>query len=108
MPLIKEETYRKTKRPKNSIPPGQRGLDAHRHIDEYAIVLFPEKEGGYSVAVVECRGCMAQGETLEETMVNIKGALVAWLEACEKQGLPIPSPMEKAMRRIWNMQEKCV
>ncbi len=30
MPLTKEETYRKTERPKNSVPPGQRGMEDYK------------------------------------------------------------------------------
>ena len=38
------------------------------------VVLHPEKEGGYSVAVPALSGCYSAGETVEEAMRNAREA----------------------------------
>lgn len=35
---------------------------------EYEVVLTPEAEGGFSVAVPALPGCVSQGETREEAL----------------------------------------
>lgn len=44
-------------------------------------LLEPRKEGGYTVYVPSFRGCISQGETLEEAIANIKEAIELYLEA---------------------------
>ncbi len=38
------------------------------------VVLHPEKEGGYSVAVPALSGCYSAGETVEESLRNVREA----------------------------------
>ena len=38
------------------------------------VVLHPEKEGGYSVAVPALPGCYSAGETVEESLRNAREA----------------------------------
>jgi predicted RNase H-like HicB family nuclease len=49
------------------------------------VVLHPEKEGGYSVAVPALPGCYSQGETVEEAMANIREAAEGMLEALNER-----------------------
>jgi antitoxin HicB len=59
----------------------------------YPITLYPEPEGGYRVMIKDLPGCISEGETLEEAVVNIKDAKESWLEtAWEFQdNIPLPS-----------------
>lgn len=50
---------------------------------EYNAVFQEEKEGGFSVWVPDLPGCASQGETLEETISNIKEAIELYLESSE-------------------------
>jgi predicted RNase H-like HicB family nuclease len=50
---------------------------------KYSIILTPEDEGGYSVAVPELPGCFTQGETLEEAIDMAKEAIIIYLESLE-------------------------
>ena len=51
----------------------------------YAIVI--EKAGGnYSAYVPDLPGCMSDGETPEEALLNVQDAILAWLEAAEELG----------------------
>ncbi len=54
------------------------------------VVLFP---GGGGRWVAECPslpGCVSQGKTKEEAIVNIREAIAAYIAALEEDGLPVP------------------
>jgi len=56
------------------------------------LVTIEEDEDGYYV--VECPalpGCVSQGETVEQALVNIKEAVEGILALRRKRGLPIPA-----------------
>ncbi|MBI2142428.1 type II toxin-antitoxin system HicB family antitoxin [Candidatus Woesearchaeota archaeon] len=44
------------------------------------VVLEKQEEGGYTVLIPSLPGCVSQGETKEEALVNIKEALELYLE----------------------------
>ena len=46
-----------------------------------SIIIREEEEGGYSAQCIEISGCISEGETREETLANIKEALIGYLEA---------------------------
>lgn len=58
----------------------------------YPITLYPEPDGGYSVAILDLPGCLSQGDTLEEAMNNITEAKTAWIETAWDCGDEIPLP----------------
>ena len=58
----------------------------------YPITLYPEVDGGYTVAIVDLPGCLSQGETLEEAVANIQEARMAWIETAWEYGDSIPLP----------------
>ncbi|OIP85252.1 hypothetical protein AUK04_01360 [Candidatus Roizmanbacteria bacterium CG2_30_33_16] len=62
----------------------------HKKILEYTSVFQEEKEGGYSVWVPELPGCTSQGETFDETLVNIREAIQLYLEETKKESF-VPS-----------------
>ena len=49
------------------------------------IVLEEQEEGGYTVYVPSLPGCISQGETVEESLKNIKEAIELWLEPAENE-----------------------
>src|SRR3954449_7358038 len=61
---------------------------------EYEVVLTPEAEGGFSVAVPALPGCTSQGETREEALSMIREAIEAYIESLVAHGDPIPGPVE--------------
>ncbi len=61
---------------------------------EYEVVLTPEEDGRYSVAVPALPGCTSQGETREEALTMIREAIELYLESLEAHGDPIPPPIE--------------
>jgi predicted RNase H-like HicB family nuclease len=54
------------------------------------VVIHPAEEGGYWAEVPALRGCVSQGETLDEVVANIRDAAEGWLEAAAEQNPPEP------------------
>jgi len=44
------------------------------------VMVHPAKEGGFWAEIPAFSGCVSEGETLEETLLNIKEAAEGWLE----------------------------
>ncbi len=44
------------------------------------VVIHPAEEGGFWAEIPAFSGCVSEGETLEETLLNIKEAAEGWLE----------------------------
>ncbi len=49
----------------------------------FKVVLEPSDEGGYTVYVPSLPGCISEGETVEETLRNIREAIELYLEPVE-------------------------
>ena len=62
---------------------------------KYKVVLEPQEEGGYTVYVPSLPGCVSQGETTEEAMVNIKEAIEVYLESLKARKIPVPKIEER-------------
>jgi antitoxin HicB len=58
----------------------------------YSIHIQAEVEGGFFARVEELKGCMTQGESLEEAASNIRDAMKAWLKTALDRGITIPEP----------------
>ncbi len=62
---------------------------------DYKIEITPltqEDGGGFLVTFPDLPGCMADGETMEEAILEAKGALDCWMKACFEWGKDIPAP----------------
>ena len=49
--------------------------------------------GGFLATVPQLPGCMSDGETYEEAVQNVKGAIDDWIKAAKFRGQEIPEPM---------------
>jgi len=58
------------------------------------IVLEPSDEGGYTVIVPSLPGCISEGETKEEALINIKEAIELYLEPIEDDMVFAPNSEE--------------
>jgi predicted RNase H-like HicB family nuclease len=47
------------------------------------IILEPCEEGGYTAIVPALPGCISEGDSKEETIINIKEAIELYLESVE-------------------------
>ncbi len=57
----------------------------------YAVV-FEKAENNYAAYVPDLLGCVATGETIEETEREIREAIEFHLRGMREDGLPIPEP----------------
>ncbi len=44
------------------------------------VLIHPAEEGGFWAEIPAFAGCVSEGETLKETLLNIKEAAEGWLE----------------------------
>lgn len=52
------------------------------------VLVHPAEEGGFWAEVPALPGCVSQGESLQETLANVREAALGWLEVAEEQGQP--------------------
>ena len=57
---------------------------------KYRVFLEPDEDGVYVAEVPTLPGCITQGRTREEAVMNIKEAIAAYLESLKAHGDPIP------------------
>ncbi len=60
----------------------------------YAVV-YERGERNYSAYVLDLPGCVAAGETLEETERLIREAIEFHIEGLRADGLPVPQPSSR-------------
>jgi predicted RNase H-like HicB family nuclease len=61
---------------------------------EYSIqIIWSSEDGAYLAFPAELAGCMADGQTPEEALANLKVVIKEWLEVAKEQCRPIPNPM---------------
>jgi antitoxin HicB len=59
---------------------------------DFKLFLEPDKGGGYVAVCPSLPGCYSQGETVEETLVNICEAINLVLEDMQEHGEQAPDP----------------
>lgn len=59
----------------------------------YSRVVVPHPSGGCFAEVLELPGCFTQGDTPEEAVKNLEGAMSGWLSAALDAGQAIPEPL---------------
>ena len=57
---------------------------------KYTAIFEPAEEGGYIVHVPALDGIVTQGETLEEAAEMAVDLITGYIEALQKDGLPVP------------------
>lgn len=61
----------------------------------YPVLVSPlpaDEGGGYLATVPDLPGCMSDGDTPEQAIVNVRDAIVAWIEAAGDLGRVVPPP----------------
>jgi predicted RNase H-like HicB family nuclease len=60
---------------------------------KYEIIIYWSTEDNVFIAEVpELPGCMAHGQTPEESVSNARNAINLWIETAKEFGDPIPEP----------------
>ena len=60
--------------------------------DQYARVLIPDPDGGYTAEILEFPGCFAEGDTPAEAIARVNEAAKSWIAAAREAGQQIPEP----------------
>jgi len=66
---------------------------------KYPFVIYPDPTGGYVAEIPALTGCLAQGETLEETVQELELVENLWLETAEETGIGVPA-LEPEIDRV--------
>jgi antitoxin HicB len=67
----------------------------------FLVRLIPDLEiGGYTVEVPSLRGCVTQGDTVEEALANAKEAIELWIEDAVEHGETIPDESKTLLTTI--------
>ena len=66
----------------------------------YTVVLERESDGGYVVSVPALPGCVSQGDTRAEALVNIREAIEPYVEDCREAGDTVPTEAGKEFVEI--------
>jgi predicted RNase H-like HicB family nuclease len=53
-------------------------------------MLYPGEDGYWVAECPSLTGCISQGRTKQEAIVNIKEAIAGYIASLEEDGLPIP------------------
>lgn len=62
---------------------------------ELPIKVEPQKEGGYVVTCPVWSDCYAQGDTLDEAVLEITGVAQSLIELYKEEGLRIPLKLQE-------------
>ena len=58
---------------------------------KFRVILEPNELGGYTVTAPLLPGCISEGDTREEALVNIKEAIELYIESLQADGEPVPT-----------------
>jgi predicted RNase H-like HicB family nuclease len=58
------------------------------------VIVYTDENGEWCASCPSLPGCHSQGETREEAIANIRDAIEAYIEALERDGLPVPAETE--------------
>ena len=65
---------------------------------KYELVIYwSEEEQSFVVEVPELPGCMADGETYEEAVANVRQVIEEWIQTARELGRPVPEPKGRLM-----------
>ena len=57
-----------------------------KKVYDFKVFIEPDETGGYVVSCPSLAGCYSQGETIEESLENIKEAIMLCLEDMKSAG----------------------
>lgn len=63
-------------------------------------LLSVEDGGGYLIEFPDLPGCLSDGETIDEAIVNGADAMQCWIAAMKEAGRSIPVPSRLIMQRV--------
>lgn len=66
----------------------------------FRVIITQDEDGYYVAEVPALPGCISQGKTREETILNIKDAIAGYLASLKKHDEPIPPSVEEELVEV--------
>jgi antitoxin HicB len=68
---------------------------------EYEALLWRDEDSGlYLAEVPDLPGCMSQGATPDDALINIREAIALHVDVLRDRGEPIPRPVKHMLRPV--------
>ncbi len=67
---------------------------------KYRIIIEQDEDGMYIAECPTLPGCISQGKTREEALVNMRDAIKGYLESLQKHDEPIPPSIEEEIVEV--------
>ena len=67
---------------------------------KFLVYIEPAEDGGYIASCPQLPGCATQGETVDESMTNIRDAIQGYIASLRKHGEPMPQGLEDGVERV--------
>ena len=67
---------------------------------KYRIIIKQDEDGFFIAEVPSLPGCISQGKTRDESLVNIKEAIRGYLESLLKHNEPVPPPITEEIIEV--------
>jgi predicted RNase H-like HicB family nuclease len=67
---------------------------------KYRVLIEADEDGVFVAEVPSLPGCVSQGATREEALVNIKEAIAVYLESLEAHGEAVPPPITEELVEV--------
>jgi predicted RNase H-like HicB family nuclease len=61
------------------------------------VIIYPGEDSYWVAECPSLPGCISQGATKEEAVINIKEAIQGYIAALEEDGLPVPEEHFEAL-----------
>ena len=58
-------------------------------------IVWSQDDQAFLVTIPELPGCMADGETYEQAVINAQASIARWIETARELGRPVPDPARR-------------
>ena len=67
---------------------------------KYRVLIEPDEDGVFVATVPALPGCISQGATRDEAVLNVREAIRAYLESLEAHGEPVPPSISEEIVEV--------
>ena len=67
---------------------------------KYRVIIEQNEDGIFTAEVPSLPGCISQGKTRQEALINIKEAIDIYLESLRNHNEPIPSSIDEEIVEV--------
>jgi predicted RNase H-like HicB family nuclease len=66
----------------------------------YRVLIEQDEDGVFVADVPSLPGCVSQGGTRDEALLNVREAIALYLESLEEHGDPVPPPITEEIIEV--------